>query len=301
MDNVAVYPHPKLSIVVASQNARGSVRDCLSALEHQRSDASIEVVVVDNSVDGTADIVRREFPAAKLISADRSKLIPELWGIGISESTGEYLALTTTHFVPAETWTQEIFKAHEKPHAGVGGAIENDENAGVVSWAIYFCRYSPYMLPFAESAVSDFAADNASYKRSDLERVTSSMTEGFWEAFVHQEMIDKGLSLVKLPDIVVYHQNSFSFSGFMNQRYRHGRQFGAQRAGRIPMVKRAALILASPSIPLLYLFRIARRVFARKRNVGKFIAAFPILSLFLLSWSLGELSGYVWRGVESHN
>ena len=301
MDNPPVYPKPKLSVVVASQNASRSVRECLSALESQSKDASIEVIVVDNSVDGTADIVRREFPAAKFIAADRSKLIPELWGIGIAESTGDYLALTTTHFVPARTWTQEILKAHEKPHSGVGGAIENDENAGVVSWAIYFCRYSPYMLPFAESEVSDFAADNASYKRRDLERVTSSMSNGFWEAFVHQEMLKEGLSLVKLPGIIVYHQNSFSFAGFINQRYRHGRQFGAQRAGRVPLAKRAALIAASPSIPLLYLFRITRRVLARKRNVGKLVAAFPILSLFLLSWSLGELSGYVWRGGESRS
>jgi glycosyltransferase involved in cell wall biosynthesis len=299
MDDALVSSKPKLSVVVASQNASRSVRDCLTALESQRKNGSIEIVVVDNSVDETPDIIRREFPKAKLIAADRSKLIPELWGIGISESTGDYLALTTTHFVPSHTWTSEILKAHERPDSGVGGAIENDTTAGLVSWAIYFCRYSAYMLPFAATGVSDFAADNASYKRRDLERVAYSISDGFWETFVHQEMLKEGMSLIKLPDIVVYHQNSFSFSGFMNQRFWHGRQFGAQRAGRVSTPKRAALILASPLIPLLYLFRITRRVFARKRNIGKLAAAFPILSLFLLSWSFGELSGYVWRDDES--
>jgi glycosyltransferase involved in cell wall biosynthesis len=298
MDTAVTYSKPMLSVVVASQNASRSVRDCLSALESQRGDG-IEIVVVDNSVDDTADIVRREFPKARLIPVDRSKLIPELWGIGISESTGDYLALTTTHFVPSGTWTKEILRAHKRSHSGIGGAIENDAKAGLVSWAIYFCRYSPYMLPFAESDVSDFAADNASYKRRDLERVTSSMAEGFWETFVHQEMVKEGLSLIKLPEIIVYHQNSFSFLGFMKQRFWHGRQFGAQRAGRVSTAKRAALIMASPSIPFLYLFRITRRVVTKKRNVGKLVAAFPILSLFLLSWSLGELSGYVWRGSNS--
>jgi glycosyltransferase involved in cell wall biosynthesis len=301
MDNALVYSKPKLSVVVASQNANRSVRDCLRALENKRNGSTIEIVVVDNSVDGTAEIVRREFPEARLIVADPGKLIPELWGIGISESTGDYLALTTTHFVPSRTWTSEILKAHQRPHSGVGGAIENDADAGVVSWAIYFCRYSPYMLPFAESGVDDFAADNASYKRSDLERVSSSMADGFWETFVHREMLKEGMSLLKLPDIVVYHQNSFSFSGFMIQRYWHGRQFGAQRAGHVSKAKRTALVMASPLIPLLYLFRITRRVFARKRNIGKLVAAFPILSLFLLSWSLGEFSGYLWRSDESRS
>ena len=301
MDNAPVYSKPKLSVVVASQNASRSVRDCLRALESQRKEANIEIVVVDNSVDETAEIVRREFPSTKLISADSGKLIPELWGIGISESTGDYLALTTTHFVPSRTWTSEILKAHQRSHSGVGGAIENDAKAGVVSWAIYFCRYSPYMLPFAESGVDDFAADNASYKRRDLERVSSSMADGFWETFVHREMLKEGMSLIKLPDIVVYHQNSFSFSGFMNQRYWHGRQFGAQRAGHVSKAKRTALVMASPLIPLLYLFRITRRVFARKRNIGKLVAAFPILTLFLLSWSLGEFSGYLWRSDGSRS
>ena len=40
----------------------------------------------------------------------------------------------------------------------------------LVSWAIYFCRYSRYMLPLKEALVDDFAADNASYKRSILDR-----------------------------------------------------------------------------------------------------------------------------------
>ena len=40
----------------------------------------------------------------------------------------------------------------------------------LVSWAIYFCRYSRYMLPLKEALVDDFAADRASYKRSILDR-----------------------------------------------------------------------------------------------------------------------------------
>jgi hypothetical protein len=256
-------------------------------------------VVVDNSVDETANIIQSEFPAARFIAADRAKLIPELWGIGISESKGDYLALTTSHFVPSPTWTLEILKAHEGPHAGIGGAIENDLHAGVVSWAVYFCRYSPYMLPFPEVEVKDFAADNASYKRRDLERVKDSMADGFWETFVHGEMVKEGMTLAKVPEIVVYHQRSFSFSGFMSQRLWHGRQFGSTRAGRISGAKRCALILLSPLIPVLYLLRITSRVFAKRRNILRFLMSMPILSLFLLSWSVGELSGYLWPAGET--
>lgn len=285
---------PKLSVVVASQNAENSVSDCLRALESQSDNGNIEIVVIDNSTDETAAIIKRDFPTVKLYAAEQAKLIPELWGIGISLSAGDCVALTTSHFVPAKSWTAEILKAHEQPHAGIGGAIENEAQLGMVSWAIYFCRYSPYMLPFRETNVEDFAADNASYKRRDLERVKEAMRDGFWETFVHQEMRREGMSLSKSPEIVVYHQKSFSFSGFINQRFWHGRQFGETRAAKLSAFQRAAFALLSPLIPAVYLFRITRRVIAKKRNAGKFILSLPILILFLSSWSIGEFSGYLW-------
>ena len=293
MNVAATAEKPKLSVVVASQNARESVGDCLRALKNQCEGGKVEIIVVDNSTDGTDEIVKREFPSVTFVAAAKEKFIPELWGIGINESAGEYIALTTSHFVPAETWTAEILRAHEQPFAGIGGAIENEDTAGLVSWAVYFCRYSPYMLPFIETEVEDFAADNASYKRLDLERVKDSMRDGFWETFVHQEMRRAGMTLAKTPKVVVYHQKSFTFSGFMNQRFHHGRQFGETRAAKMTALRRSMMITLSPTIPLIYLFRITRRVFDKKRNIGKFFASLPILILFLLSWSSGEFIGYL--------
>lgn len=285
----------KLSVVVASQNARESVKKCLDEIQGQCGIEATEIIIVDNSIDETAEIVAREFPEIKLVQAAKDKFIPELWKIGISESGGECVALTTAHFVPAKNWIAEIIKAHDSPYAGIGGAIENDAQAGLVSWAIYFCRYSRYMLPFAEENTEDFAADNASYKRADLERVSRSMEKGFWEVFVHQAMQKEKMQLRLNPNIVVYHQQSFAFSGFVHQRFQHGRQFGSTRAQNISSAKRIAFILLSPLIPFVYLFRITRRVFSKKRNTEKYFLSLPILFLFLVSWACGEFCGYLWK------
>ncbi len=227
--------------------------------------------------------------------AVKKKLIPELWGIGIEKSTGEFVALTTTHFVPSENWIAETLRANEADYAGIGGAIENDEAAGIVSWAVYFCRYSPYMLPFEKVEVEDFAADNASYRQRDLQIVEEAMSNGFWENFVHQKMRKADMKLLKTPEIVVYHRDSFTFSSFMNQRFHHGKQFGNTRAAQMPLGTRLVYAALSPVIPFLYLYRIIGRVFAKKRNIGKLILALPVLTLFLLSWSAGEFSGYLWK------
>ncbi len=105
--------NPKLSVVLASQNARTSVFDCLQSIKHQSQDEAVEIVVVDNSTDDTAEIIKREFPNVNLINAPKDKLIPEMWAIGIKRSIGEIIALTTTHFIPSENWIAETLRANQ--------------------------------------------------------------------------------------------------------------------------------------------------------------------------------------------
>lgn len=292
---------PKLSVVVGSQNARLSVRECLNALVKQRHGREVEIIVVDNSTDGTAETVSQDFPDIKLIRSSEDKFVPELWEIGINHSAGDIVAITTSHFVPAKNWIEEIIKAHETcSGAGIGGAIENDKTADAVAWAIYFCRYSSYMLPFKEKTVKDFAGDNASYKRTALERCRHARRDGFWESFVHEEMLKQGFELFVTPTVIMYHLKSFTLTGFINQRFWHGKQFGSERALNVSGVQRAFYILLSPLIPVVLLSRITRRVLTRGRHVKDYFLSLPILLLFLLSWSAGELTGYVWTSKASN-
>lgn len=284
---------PKLSVVVASQNARETILECVRSIGRQSKAGEVEIIVVDNSTDDTDKVLQNEFQYGGLIEADTSKLIPELWGIGIRKCTGDYIALTTAHFIPAENWIDQIIQAQKRPFAGIGGAIENGEKEGLVSWAIYFCRYSHYMLPFDDTEVADFAADNASYKRVEMEKLDIPLEDGFWETFAHKEMSDRGMQLLKTPDIVVHHRKSFSFSGFMKQRFAHGKHYGSSRTEGLNPLNRASLIVLSPLIPALYLFRILRAILTKKRNLSKLILSSPILTMFLLSWSVGEFSGYL--------
>ncbi len=291
---------PKLSVVVGSNNARHSIQKCLRELITQRNGQNVEIIIVDNSTDGTGEIVIAQFPEVTLVRCEANKLMPELWEIGMRQAAGDIVAITTSHFVPAKNWIKEILKAHENSSPAIGGAIENDPSAGAVAWAVYFCRYSPYMLPFKEKTVDDFAGDNASYKHWALERFQESWRNGFWESFVHAEMRKEGLQLLVSPNILVYHQKSFDLAGFIKQRFWHGRQFGSERAHKLSTPKRLLYILLSPLIPFIFMVRIARRVLDKGRHTGQFIVSLPALTLFLLSWAAGELSGYLWMS-ENEN
>jgi glycosyltransferase involved in cell wall biosynthesis len=283
---------PGLSIIVGSSNARASIEKCLTELEDQCKGEEVEIIVVDNSTDGSADIVRQKFTQVTLLTYPELTFIPELWEWGIRKSKGEIVAITTAHCIPHKKWIEAILKAHTSDYAGIGGAVENDPSGNLVDWAIYFCRYSRYMLPFLQTAVDDFAGDNASYKRWAIDRCKDIRSKGFWEPFVHAKLRQEGLQLIVSPGIVVYHYKSFSLAGFLQNRFGHGREFGCSRAAKFSGFHRLLYILLSPFIPVILFFRILRQVAIKKRNLLKFIGTLPIVILFLCSWALGELFGY---------
>ncbi len=70
----------RISVVVASHNARASVEECLAGLIAQQPEDGAEIVVVDNSTDGTTEIIKQRFSNIRLIVEPPSQLIPELWG-----------------------------------------------------------------------------------------------------------------------------------------------------------------------------------------------------------------------------
>lgn len=285
---------PELSVVVASHNARTSVGDCLGTLHKQRSGFHAEIIVVDNSTDGTDAIVSTQFPGVTLMRSAPDQWIPELWETGVRASRGPIVALTTAHCVPDDDWMKEILAAHhDSAYVGIGGAIENDESAGITDWAVYLCRYARYMRPFEPYVIHDIPADNASYKRWALERCTDVRAQGFWEPDIHAKLTAEGYQLWMTPKIGVRHRRSFTFAEFMSQRFWHGRQFGSSRAARLSLPRRWARILAAPIIPLLMLTRIARQLMRRRRHLGQLLLAAPILGLFLISWAAGEAVGYL--------
>jgi hypothetical protein len=61
----------KLSIIVLSYNTKELLRGCLVSLEKNRREVDFEVIVPDNgSVDGSPEMVEKDFPNARLIESE---------------------------------------------------------------------------------------------------------------------------------------------------------------------------------------------------------------------------------------
>ena len=66
----------ELSVIAASQNAKGTIAECLSSLARQNRDGAAEIIVVDNSCDRTAQTVEETSPNVQLIRISEPLLIP---------------------------------------------------------------------------------------------------------------------------------------------------------------------------------------------------------------------------------
>ena len=282
----------RLSVIVASHDARGSVADCVASIERQLTPQD-ELIVVDNSQDGTGQIVRDRFRRVRLLSLDPSALVNELWSAGIRASHGDIVVLTTAHCIPAPDWIAQVVRAHGAGATGIGGAIDAEDGSGVIDWAVCFCRYSRFLPPLTNQAVTDIPADNAAYARGALLRHEDQWRAGFWEPQVHHALLAEGGQLRLAPEMLVRHRHSFGFAQFIRERYRHGRQYGGWRATTLTPSRRALHIVASPLIAPLLLARTMQRVLQKGGRTGRLIVAAPALAAFFLAWACGEALGYV--------
>lgn len=123
---------PLLSVVIVSWNVREDLRECLGSLLGTGEQGlgigkgmpAVEVIVVDNaSTDGTAEMVRREFPQVKLICNSENLGYTKANNIGIKQSRGKYILLLNPDTIVKPNALKALVECAEAhPDAGIIGA-----------------------------------------------------------------------------------------------------------------------------------------------------------------------------------
>ncbi|MCC6649586.1 MAG: glycosyltransferase family 2 protein [Candidatus Eisenbacteria bacterium] len=107
-----------LSVVVVTYHSRQHILDCLRSLERARGALAMDVFVVDNaSGDGTADLVRREAPEARVVETGGNLGYAKAVNRGIRESSGEFVLVLNPDCVVAPG-APEALVAHLRAHPG---------------------------------------------------------------------------------------------------------------------------------------------------------------------------------------
>ncbi len=83
-----------LSIVIVNYNTRDYLRACCASIEAQAGDLHLEIIVVDNdSQDGSADMLRVEFPRVRLIAPGVNTWFTGGNNLGVNYTQGDYVLL----------------------------------------------------------------------------------------------------------------------------------------------------------------------------------------------------------------
>jgi GT2 family glycosyltransferase len=115
---------PDVSVCIVSWNVKELLRDCLKSLKAQAGDVRYETIVVDNlSNDGSADMVRQEFPWVKLVEPGENLGFGRANNLAFRHSTARWVLLLNPDTVVLDRAIEKLVKfADQHPEAAaVGG------------------------------------------------------------------------------------------------------------------------------------------------------------------------------------
>jgi N-acetylglucosaminyl-diphospho-decaprenol L-rhamnosyltransferase len=114
----------ELSVIVVNWDTRDLLVQCLLSVYDTTSDLESEVIVVDNaSVDGSAEMVSREFPRARVIKNTENVGFARANNQAIAISQGRYLLLFNSDAIATPGSIQSLVSlGNAEPCAGVVGA-----------------------------------------------------------------------------------------------------------------------------------------------------------------------------------
>lgn len=136
-----------VSVCIVSWNIKDLLRDCLNSLKAQAGDVRYETIVVDNaSSDGSAEMVREEFPWVKLVDPKANLGFGRANNLAYKHSTGRWVLLLNPDTVVLDRAIEKLVRfadSHSEAGAVGGRTLKKDG----VSLERSCCWGSPGLWP----------------------------------------------------------------------------------------------------------------------------------------------------------
>jgi len=112
-----------VSLIIVNWNTRDILRDCLASVFAQTTGIDFEVIVIDNaSSDGSAEMVKQEFPQVILIENEQNKGFAAANNQGMRIAKGRYILLLNSDTIVLDGAIQKTLAfAEQHPQAAVVG------------------------------------------------------------------------------------------------------------------------------------------------------------------------------------
>ena len=299
--------NPQLSVVVTVVDGGAALERCLTALASQSGAPPTEVIIPwDASLPEPASL-RQRFPGFRFLEmgvvatarepkshAGQHELFDRRRAAGLEVVRGDYVAILEDRGVPRPDWARTMVGLHQThAAAAIGGAIENG-CPSLLNWAVYFCDFGRYQLPF-EAGPRPYISDvNICYRREALQLTHVLWAGRYHETTVHWALLREGRSLWLCPEPVVdQHRGTLRLRALLKERRDWGRLFAYTRARESSWSRRLLLAAGTAALPFVLLARHGAARISKGRTLMPFAKAVPIMALLLAAWSYGEFRGYL--------
>lgn len=289
---------PKVSVIIACRNARGTIARCLDSLERQQTGLRYEVIVADSSTDGTDRIIAERYGWVRLLHFEERKWPGDARNAALEVARGEIIGFLDADCEAEQGWLEAMAGAVEGWAGSVGGEVRQAEPAGLTAWAAYFCEFSHWMPGGQAGSIFEVPTCNMGIRRVVMREV-GPFLEGVYcsDSEFHWRMKKMGRGSRFVPEMRVAHMTEGGWSVVVGHEYFHGRSYGQMRARRGGMGAGELWLMRSMGwmLPVLVAAKTVARVASRGKYGGQLWRSLPLLLLASGAWGMGELAGY-WRG-----
>ena len=283
---------PTVSVIVPCYNSERTIRRCLTSVFRQQTSVAFEVVVVDSSVDGTAEIVSSEFPQARLIHLQQRTYPGAARNVGIRATHTPFCWMLDSDGIAAPDVIERALRRHQEgDYAAVAGSLRNGTPRSLSGWVGYLIEFNEFM-PTASLRLEPRAPTaNTVYRHSVFDSF------GFFDETMfpaedilfNWQICQAGMRILFDPAIEMTHLNRTGWRNVLRHQVKLGRSSAmARQKGSLP----GTLLLRHPILILFLPFvRLARAVKSLALHDGKAFAVLFLLSpLYLLAaifWTVG--------------
>ena len=283
----------ELSIVIVSWNVKELLRKCLQSIGRYTKDVSYEIIVVDNaSADGSAAMVRKDFPQARLIANDKNVGFGAANNQAAGIARGRYILLLNPDTeIKDDAFAAAVkFMETRKDIGGLGlklvfpdGTPQGSVAPPLTLLGFLMAGYLPMLAgAFVLRDAGSFAPVEQPTAaclllRKDLFDRVGGFDERFFAAYEDVDLCVRlkkaGVKLFFYPDaVVIHHKSSCSrerYEECASVKYRSEFSLIQKYYGRMG----TGLILASAHAHALFaqaLFPVTHRLCGRPRDVSYF-------------------------------
>ena len=284
---------PSLTVVVPSVNGLGDLLGCLAALSNQRTDVDLEVIVADRCGEALRAEVRNRYPWVRLLEAPSGTTIPDLRALAFREARGKSVAVIEDHVIVPKGWARALLDAQAGADVVVGGAIENAAVDHLVDWAAFLCEYSHCITPLPEGPADWLPGNNVIYPRALLGRYEAVLGRGQWENRCTTRCVVTGFRSCADRRSPWATRSTTPWGSICRSDISTR---GRTRARALPMRRwpsDSGMARRRSRCRRSSCSRTVSRVVAKRRHRAELVRSLPLLAVFVVSWALGEMVGYV--------